>query len=298
MFRSLLIPLDGSPQSAIALTAARRIADPVATVTLLEVVPPESKAAWNQAVCYLEPIAAELKEVWPNVVTTVRTGEPAAEIVAEADLRQADLIVMATHARAPRSIMALTSVSERVLNSGSCPVLLVRPGGIRSVRLRTILVPVDGSPGGSLALAAAVGLARQHAARLLLLEVVVPFEATGMSAGGAIDPEWQRLSEQRAWMYIAGVAERLRESGIAAEGLVARGEVAAEIVRFASQAQVDLIAMSTHAVPGPARGYLGSVAAAVVRTGERPVLLVRREPPAGEVQPAAVGSEPVAAGRF
>ena len=73
------------------------------------------------------------------------------------------------------------------------------------------------------------------------------------------------------------------------ESRVATGEVSAEILRCAEEVDADIVVMSTHSVTWPARAYLGSVADRVLREGNRPVLLVRREPPAGEVVSEATG---------
>jgi hypothetical protein len=52
--------------------------------------------------------------------------------------------------------------------------------------------------------------------------------------------------------------------------------VADAIMRSADEVGADLIVMSTHALTGPARALLGSVADMVVRNARRPVLLPRR----------------------
>jgi nucleotide-binding universal stress UspA family protein len=55
----------------------------------------------------------------------------------------------------------------------------------------------------------------------------------------------------------------------------------------ADEVDADLVVMSTHALTGPVRTLLGSVADAVVRTGRHPVLLVKRETAGRLAQPAA-----------
>ena len=55
-----------------------------------------------------------------------------------------------------------------------------------------------------------------------------------------------------------------------------KGQVVNAIERLADDVDSDLIVMSTHALTGPARAVLGSVADELVRTSNRPVLLVRR----------------------
>jgi nucleotide-binding universal stress UspA family protein len=195
---------------------------------------------------------------------------------------------MASHAYGSHSIAALASVSRRVLASSPAPVLLVRPGGVRTTRIRTLLVPVDGSPGGSLALGVALAMTRVTGARIVLLDVVVPLAATefgdlqGMTHGGFVDPNWEQLAHTTARAYVDGLAEQLARKGVNVEPRLATGEVVAEIERCAAEIDADLVVMSTHSVVWPLQAYLGSVADAVLRDGRRPVLLIRREAPVGD----------------
>jgi nucleotide-binding universal stress UspA family protein len=237
------------------------------------------------------------------VDTGVRTGAPATEIVAAATAASADLIAMATHGRAGLSRMFLGSVAERVLASSPLPVLLLRPGGHELTEVGTILVPVDGSPGGALALASAVALAGSLGARIVLLQVVVPIlayqtmYANGYGRGLYFDPAWDDEALEAAKRYTAGLAQRLRSTGARAEGLAVLGGVLAPstavveaIVAEADRVDADLIVMSTHAHTGVARLLLGSTADALVRTSHRPVLLVHRG--GTEEEEAAPGGTP------
>jgi nucleotide-binding universal stress UspA family protein len=188
-----------------------------------------------------------------------------------------------------RSILALTSVSRAIVSLSPAPVLLVRPGARRTQHMRTLLVPVDGSPGGSLALAAAIALAHTMQARLVLLQVVVPLNAEevaalpGMTLGGFIDPAWGNLAVESAEDYLHKLAEHLEAGGLSCEARVAVGEVAAEIVRCGGDVDADLVVMSTHARTWPGEALVGSVALNVLEYGELPLLLVHREPLAGDV---------------
>jgi nucleotide-binding universal stress UspA family protein len=293
MFRSILVPLDGHPQAATALPLARAVAEATgAVVHLLRVTSPVLKDGATAARNYLEQTADELRGANLRAETIVRYGDPAAEIVVEARARDIDLIVMATHGRGARSIAALTSVARHVLANSPAPVLLVRQGDVRPRRFRTLLVPVDGSPGGSLALAAATALARVTGARIVLLDVVVPIEAQelvalpGMTLGGFIDPAWEELAQTAARTYVESLAGRLRDARFTVEAHMATGQVASEIIRYSNDVNADLIVMSTHATAWPGQAYLSSVAGGVVREGYRPVLLVRREVPAAELADA------------
>ena len=158
-----------------------------------------------------------------SVHTSVRVGEAATEIVAYATIHANDLIVMATRALGPRSMMALTSVAQELVAHSPCPVLVTRQEDNQPEHMRTLLVPIDGSPGGSLALAAASALARPAHGRIVLLDVVVPVPAEavaalpGMTVGGFVDPAWEDLARTSAHDYVESIARRLQASGIETE---------------------------------------------------------------------------------
>lgn len=302
MFRSILVPLDGTSDAAAALPQARDIADATGgALHLFTVAADASSTASQSALGYLESLVTELQGEHMHADAVVRAGEPATQILSYARSHDVDLIVMATRAVGNRSILALTSVARQVLTDSPCPVLLLHPGSIHSVRLRTLLVPVDGSPGGSLALAAARALCHARGSCIILLNVVVPVPSEafaalpGMTVGGYIDPEWEDVARTTARLYVESLARRLHDVGVDSEGRVATGDVAAEILRCADEVEADMIVMSTHSVAWPARAYVSSVADRVLREGSRPVLLVRREAPVGE--PASQAREYIAHAR-
>jgi len=192
----------------------------------------------------------------------------------------ADLVVMRTHGRVGLERTLLGSVAERVLAAGMVPAVFVRPGERSIGRIGTLLVPLDGSPGGAVALATAVGLAKATGASIRLLEVAVPIPLEAWAGyGGMIyyDPAWDEEALTSAQSYVEALVTRLRGSGLKAEGeaRMAPG-VADTIVAVAEEVSADLIVMSTQALTGIARFLLGSVADAVVRTAHCPVLLIHR----------------------
>ncbi|MGA8891085.1 MAG: universal stress protein [Anaeromyxobacteraceae bacterium] len=63
----------------------------------------------------------------PRVATGKSIGEPAAEIVAEAEDGKYDAIVVGTHGRTGLAHVLLGSVAERVVRRAPMPVVTVRP---------------------------------------------------------------------------------------------------------------------------------------------------------------------------
>ncbi len=281
MLSHILVPLDGTPQSAVTLPLARTVARATgAEIELVRVVPahPGNEALAVAAREYLDRIVGELGVDGVRVATSVLIGHPASEILAEAGRHRADAIVMATRGRTGLQRAILGSVSERVLHASAAPVLLVRPGGHRVTRVQTLLVPVDGTPGSALAISVARRWALETHARVVLAQVVVPLPR--YAEGFYVAPEWDEETRRSAQAYLDRLAQALVRAGVTATAVARIGQVAATLAATAEDVDADLVVMSTHALTGPERALLGSVADEMVRTCSRPVLLVKQRTPA------------------
>jgi nucleotide-binding universal stress UspA family protein len=285
MFTHLIVPLDGTAESTVAVTQACALAGlNGAAITLLRVYSggnptPESLEYLHQAAQGCSNPSAGTIDV------AVLGGSPVDVILQQVEARKADLVVMRTRGRAGLSRAVLGSVAEGVVKSSPVPVLLLPPQAEPATRpgLGTILVPVDGSPGGALALGAARELALATGARLVLLQVVVPASSYFVHASavhGAIylDPRWDEDAVSGARAYVDSLTRHLTADGLRCEGSVlVEDSVSEALVRSATEQRADLIAMSSEAHTGAARVILGSVTDAVVRRAACPVLVLRRE---------------------
>ncbi|HXH21346.1 MAG TPA: universal stress protein [Dehalococcoidia bacterium] len=96
-------------------------------------------------------------------------------------------------------------------------------------------------------------------------------------------PAWDESKDQaverleaEARDFLEDFASPLRQAGIAVrEVTLVDNDAAKAIVRYAREGGFDLVAMATHGRSGLREIVQGSVAAAVVRSGVAPVLLVR-----------------------
>lgn len=113
--------------------------------------------------------------------------------------------------------------------------------------MKTILHPTDFSELSRDVLATALALAEQHRARLILLHVRQPQEVVE-GEFGMIPPEPEPTDEELlAELRTLLPAER---SAVNVELMVARGPVAATIVRVANSTQCDLIMLGAHESEG------------------------------------------------
>lgn len=141
--------------------------------------------------------------------------------------------------------------------------------------VRTILVPLDGSQLAASAVPYAAWLARAADARLLLVHArpVTALSASHPEAG-LIEAARARELWRRAMHQLATVSEDLSHTGLPVSVCLARGAPSDVILDIARARHADLIAMSSHGEGGLSRALYGSVADAVLRRADVPVLLV------------------------
>jgi nucleotide-binding universal stress UspA family protein len=139
--KRILVPLDGSESAETAAALAAELArGSGGEVRLLQVRPvPEHRVSSTGRVVayadqemervgaegrdYLETIEARLGPVPAQSV--VRFGEPAREILVEAEVFDADLIVLTTPRRSWLRRLTGGGLGEQVLNASAVPVVLV-----------------------------------------------------------------------------------------------------------------------------------------------------------------------------
>jgi len=135
---------------------------------------------------------------------------------------------------------------------------------------KRILCPLDFSENSQIALGYASSLARESGAKLFLVHVddsQVPYDA-GFAAYVAPPNNTEALMEQL-------VAIKPTLENVTFEHQLLVGHPADVIVEFAKEHHIDLIVMGTHGRTGVARLVMGSIAEAVVRRSECPVLTVK-----------------------
>lgn len=143
-----------------------------------------------------------------------------------------------------------------------------------------IMVPLDQSELAEKALVHAVELARLTGSTLHLVSVVPVLDPDAMQAAGVVVDWGAQLEIARE--YMKGIRKRVMADGVEAEWDVCQGDVAAELLRYCQQQEIELIVMSTHGRSGLGRWVYGSIADRILRHAEVPVLLVRAAEGAGE----------------
>ena len=149
MLSQILVTLDGSELAQRAIPYAQQVVAPTGEIILLSVVDipdfpiytvyPMSVVApepdYGTVVTdllasskeYLETIANNLRLSGCRVKTIVKSGDPATSIIEEAQAHNVDTIIMSTHGRSGLSKWLFGSVTQKVLSTMPCPVIVI-PG--------------------------------------------------------------------------------------------------------------------------------------------------------------------------
>jgi nucleotide-binding universal stress UspA family protein len=310
MYRSILVPLDGSVfgEQALpwALCLARRCG---AALTLMHVHAPIRSVYLEGAIfldesletdlrdrqqTYLQGVANRLRRVRPDMPVAIKIveGEVAQLLAAEVASHGADLVVMTTHGRGPLGRFWLGSVADLLVRQSPAPVLLIRPGKAavdlgQEPMLKHVLVPLDGTLLAEQILEPAMTMAKLMEAGITLARIVKPVvpvsypveAATMTQAVQSIQLRVEQLQAQlldEARKYLDTVAARVRTRGFSVETLVdIEQQPAVAILHAAGETNRSLIALETHGRRGLSRLFLGSVADKVIRGAGVPVLVHR-----------------------
>ena len=286
----ILCPLDFSEFSAKAYDYAQSLArhyqaklfvehvlQPLLSAYPLYVFPDTAQDLFQDLRAYAEQQLQEFVNshtrsgIEPESV--VSEGVVTDQILACAEARAVDLIVMGTHGRQGFDHLLLGSVTEKVLRKARCPVLAVsKPShdfvapasDADPVRLRKILFATDFSRHAERALDYALSLAQEYEAELTLLHVLEE-----------IPPSWDLATVS------SDVVSRL-ERPIPVEARNRRtlksrmrvGRPYQEIVRYALETETDLVVLGVRGRNALDLALFGSTAHRVIHQAPCPVLAV------------------------
>lgn len=313
--KTIIVPLDGSALAEQALPYARALAALAgAQIHLMQVIPEQRVASVympvlaeayvlgddptaalerdythvmdtlkSQAASYLAEQSHALRVKNVNVDIEVYVGDPAETIVEIAETKPDAWIVMATHGYSGLRRWTLGSVTDKVVQAASVPVLIVRSSPVAppaTVQFRHILVPLDGSALSQQALPLAVELAKSSGAALTLVRAISPTADvwTGTAIAGLppipLDDVYEALHAQ-VRNEMDAIADELAAQGLRVNTVVESAIAADAIIAAAHHCSADLVVMATHGRGGLRRWALGSVADKVLHATITPLLLVR-----------------------
>jgi len=293
----LLVPLDGSRLAegalAPAMTLAARLGARVRLVHILERGAPATihgerhLTSTGEAEAYLRGVASRFADA--GIAVEVHThgspeGDVADSIAIHARAGRADLIVLCAHGRGGLRGWLAGAIAQRVVRHGGAPVLMIRQGAdpdTAPFAPRTVLVALDGTTAGEVALPAALALARATGATLHLLVVVATVgtiagerAATARLAPGATGAALD-LESDTARGYLDDLRARLvGGNNLPVTTEVARGDATEMVLASAVRAGEGVVALATHGRAGLDALWSASVGARVMARTSAPLLLV------------------------
>lgn len=286
MWKKILVPLDGSDLAELALPYAEELANAFKSeVILLHVSEPSESHYQHMHQLYIEEVAQRMKDRIRNIKPVLITGKSAEKIIGYAEKNDVGLLIMTSHGRSGILSWATGSIASKLLQAATMPVLLVRAAKpkrkvAREVLLNKVLLPLDGSEAGEAAVAYVGEMMSRLESEVTLLGVVSSGQHI-RSVGGldyiSYPPEQMDMFKKEAEEYLDKVYRRLkRRKGTVRVAIeVVEGDVGQEIIKFAEEKGVNLIAVSSHGHSGIEKWVFGSIANKVVQGSKTPVLVAK-----------------------
>jgi nucleotide-binding universal stress UspA family protein len=287
IMNKILIPLDGSKLSEEILDHIEYLAKRSnAEIILLRVVPffwPDEflhvrkmgDKLDNEACQYLYAMNAKLERRGIAGEVYVDEGHIPGVICDFVKEKEIDLIAMSTHGMGGLRKWYLGSVTDKVIQGSSVPVLVYRNTGkeVPNSHYKNILIPIDGSAFSENIFSQARYLVELLNTKVWFIYVIDLNLMKGFTTLSILNQE-ERLIDT-VQNYFPNLENRLKEAQVEYEIVVKKGCPAEEICAFAEKNNIDLIAMCTHGRSGIGRWAMGSVASKVLQISSKPVLLTR-----------------------
>ena len=213
----------------------------------------------------------------------IQIGHVANEIARMAKEKAVDLAISATHGRSGLKRLILGSVTERLMRTLPCPLLVVRSPerdfvapAIQEIKFQRILVGCDFSPDSNLAFQYALSLAQEFQSELHLAHVIQPpvykdLLKAAIETGADIR---QDLRDQLNKNLSNMVPEEARNWCTPKTTLLA-GQPHEELTKYAMVHDVNLIVLGVRGHGLVETLFVGSTTDRVVRQASCPVLSVR-----------------------
>jgi nucleotide-binding universal stress UspA family protein len=298
-FRSVLVPLDGTPVGESAVPLAVSVARAAgAELQFVHVHSPMESAYFAHPPTvfdngvkryytrYVERMASRIGEAARMaVIPSYLERRDTVEGLCEAASSEVDLVVTATRAHGRLGRLWHGSTVHRLLRRLSIPLLVVRGNGLLPAIspdrwLRRMLIPLDGTRSAESVIDAAAALGSLYQADYSLLRVISPTNGAGSIWRGSEEQDGGSHRDsvrEEARRNLNGVQNRMNSHSyrVEAKTTAGYGSIARSIVAKASTA--DCIAMATGD-----RGALGrlirpSIAWQVIQQANVPVLVVRAD---------------------
>ncbi len=290
MMERILVSLDGSNLGELALAYVKELANAFNSEVYLVHVCEKHDSEYRHTVqLYLEKVAEELWSDFAKagskatVKPVLLDGKPAAEIVQYAQQERVSLVIITSHGHSGIMPWTMGSTASKVVQTIQIPVLLVRASMFNKKRqpaklFSKILLPLDNSELGEAALPYVSQIAQKLKSEVILFSVIESGQRVHTIGG----QDYIRFPEQQVEStrietnkYLTLTSKKLSDNGVNVRSIVREGDAAGEIIKYAKENNISLVAMSSHGRSGMRGWVFGSVSNKVLQAGKTPLLLVR-----------------------
>jgi len=281
MFRSILVPVDGSTMAEQAVMPAAEIAKRLGARLSLAVVHPwgpledapvigtvNDRRMRHEETQYLAALRDRLADAFGiGALCRVLEGDPVPALTRFAEEVGADLAITSTRGRGALLRASQGDLALRLAHALACPTLLLKPRGAAQVAVppagfRRILVALDGSRLAEAGLESARALADSSRVHVTLAQVVSPLRP-GLSS-----------RRREALAYLLRIAGRLRDRDMEVDvRVLPRIKRVRALLECARRVRADLLALTTRERGETRRMAFGSTADAAVHHGSVPTLV-------------------------
>jgi nucleotide-binding universal stress UspA family protein len=243
--------------------------------------------AGSQAVVAADKLATEaaerFKSSFPNwrVKHESAWGSPTYELFSTAEEFKADLILVGSHGRSALGQLFLGSISQWLLNEAACSVRVARGKLDEPDFPVRLVVGVDGSQNASLAVEQIAARSWPEKSEVRVVTVDQPLEP--ILVGEFVPAVKQSVKEcnkeenEESRRLVNLLAQRLRENGLRAEGVVTSGDPKRMLVQYAEDWRADCIFIGATGLSNRLERFLlGSTAGAVAARARCSVEVVRK----------------------
>ena len=263
MFDNIVVPLDGTPHTEIAIAPAFALATQASSRMVLLSVTDQVHATARRiylrthdpfSPSYAEVVVGE--HVAPAIIATARTHAPS-------------LVCMASHGRGALGQAFFGSTSTQVIHEINAPVLAIGPHCAEVSNYSEVVIAVDDSKESAAVVPAALLLAHDIDAKLQIIQVIDNSDLRRARDAGV------SVSDVRESGHVVQLAARLARQGVVAGWEVLHDREAAHgILDYMREKPSAILAMATHARSGLSLLSHHGVANHVVHRSHNPVLLL------------------------
>jgi nucleotide-binding universal stress UspA family protein len=227
----------------------------------------------------LEELTGDQPVDWEPLITV---GKPADEISRAVEEKGVDLVIAATRGRSGFKRLLLGSVTERLMRTITCPLLIVR-GPERElvntpdkeIKLKKILVGCDFSPDSDQAFKHGLSLAQEFEAELHLAHVIEPPTQPNLIkeenlVAGEIQEDYLNLLIQK----LKDMVPEEAANWCIPQTSILEGLAYEELVKYADTRDIDIIVLGVRGHGLVKSLFLGSTTDRVIRNSPCPVLSV------------------------